>query len=1198
VQKTFQVRSQFNRQVACAFVLVAFVLAGPLTAQIKITASPTNNPRIPESVNQPPNNQPSSNPPPATNQQPPLAAPLVSQPNAPTSDAVQSRIQSLQSNTDMDPTLKASLTAIYEAVLVELRAKAESERVANELAASAEAAPTATQEAKRRKESPPTNKDIPSKEELVGYSIEDLQTLLQSVQSSLQTISDNRARVETAITTRENRRKEIPRLSAEDKELLRKLTDELAAPPTTEIEPLMREAQGLLLQARRDAVQERIRKMEAEQRAYDAEAELLPLRKEWFQVEEKFLQGQLKDINDELKKRREILITNEKLKVEKIATTTPSELQPTAQRIVKRANDWLELAKSNSAIQIEIESTKARLALWNERFKIMSERIKPQNGDEVGGFNSLVGLMLRRQRSELPDISKLTNQLHDYQERMQQTETLILELDDWKAQLAAQRQDVTLSDGMSGEEQMPLPQSGNLRENYEKLIDTETELISNFRVDATNFFENLFMVAEAKQQTINLVKNYRAFVDQHVLWIRSSERLDKGELKQAWPALQWLCQFSNWKKIYDALIIDSLQHPWWPSIAGILWIALVLNLKKLRRTVLTCSEQVSRSSMMSFLPTFETTLISFALALPVPVLLLYIGWRLELTAQQTSFEQAVSIGLLTAARYFYPLEVLRQICRRNGLAEAHFGWSDKVTRVLRQDLRWLIDVGSTLVGIVAAMAHAPDEKWDSSLGRVCFAVLMLVCSIFLFRVFRPNTGVFSNHLNKYQGGWADRLRFIWYFGLALAPLSLLILALLGYYYTSQKLAMHFHTSVMTLVGLLLLHHFLMRWFTLSRRKLIVAQAKQRLDEAQKRDPSITSTTIFEPQVDLAESNAQTKRLITSAIVLIGLVGILFIWSGVMPAIGVLNTIKLWSVAGETPDKPIPITLANVLLAIPILTMMVVAARNLPGLLEIALLQHLPLENAVRYAIATLSRYAILLLGIAMTFNSLGVRWSSIQWLVAALGVGLGFGLQEIFANFVSGLILLFEQPIRVGDIITLGDVTGSVSRIRMRATTITNWDRQELIIPNKDLVTGRLLNWTLTDTTNRVKLTIGVAYGSNTDRACSLMTEICTQHPNVLSDPPPSAFFEDFAESTLQLTVRLFLGNLEQRLQTRHEIVTEIDRRFREEGIEIAFPQRDLRIRSWPPSIAGTDLTPTQSASKSSVPPVTSEVKTSLDLGS
>ena len=181
---------------------------------------------------------------------------------------------------------------------------------------------------------------------------------------------------------------------------------------------------------------------------------------------------------------------------------------------------------------------------------------------------------------------------------------------------------------------------------------------------------------------------------------------------------------------------------------------------------------------------------------------------------------------------------------------------------------------------------------------------------------------------------------------------------------------------------------------------------------------------------------------------------------------------------------------------------------------------------------------------------------------------MGFGLQEIFANFVSGLILLFEQPIRVGDVITIGDTTGSVSRIRMRATTITNWDRQELIIPNKDLITGRLLNWTLSDSTNRVVITVGVGYNSDVDIACRLITEICESHPNVLKEPPPTAHFDTFGESTIDIKIRLFLANLESRIQTRHELQTQIHRRFAQAGIDIAFPQRDLHIRSLPKSVA------------------------------
>ncbi len=223
---------------------------------------------------------------------------------------------------------------------------------------------------------------------------------------------------------------------------------------------------------------------------------------------------------------------------------------------------------------------------------------------------------------------------------------------------------------------------------------------------------------------------------------------------------------------------------------------------------------------------------------------------------------------------------------------------------------------------------------------------------------------------------------------------------------------------------------------------------------------------------------------------------------------------------------------------------------------------------MRYAITTLSRYTIVFVGILLLFNTIGLRWSSIQWLVAALGVGLGFGLQEIFANFVSGLILLFEQPIRVGDVITLDGTTGAVSKIRMRATTIVNWDRQELIIPNKDLITGKLLNWTLSDTTNRIVVTVGVAYGSDTELACSTILKICKEHPNIMTDPMPVVSFDSFEESKLQITLRAFLANLDIRLQTLHELNTRIHLAFNAAGIVMAFPQRDLHLRSISPQVS------------------------------
>jgi potassium efflux system protein len=333
----------------------------------------------------------------------------------------------------------------------------------------------------------------------------------------------------------------------------------------------------------------------------------------------------------------------------------------------------------------------------------------------------------------------------------------------------------------------------------------------------------------------------------------------------------------------------------------------------------------------------------------------------------------------------------------------------------------------------------------------------------------------------------------------------------------------------------------------------------RLTEAQKRDVQSAGQMLQNlPQIDVAEINAQTMRLLSSVVLLAALGSIAFIWSGVLPAVGVLDSVKLWEVAGTTPDKNIPITLANLLIAIPTILMTIVAARNLPALLEIAILQHLPIENAVRYAIATLLTYLIAFIGIVTTFNSLGVRWGSIQWLVAALGVGLGFGLQEIFANFISGLILLFEQPIRVGDVITMGDTTGSVSRIRMRATTITNWDRQELIIPNKDLITGRLLNWTLSDATNRLTLRVQVAFGTDVDQACRILLDLCHAHPEIMKDPEPTAVLEDIQPDGLLLVTRVFLLTLDHRMQIRHQLLAEIQEAFDRAQIKISHPVREI----------------------------------------
>jgi potassium-dependent mechanosensitive channel len=257
-----------------------------------------------------------------------------------------------------------------------------------------------------------------------------------------------------------------------------------------------------------------------------------------------------------------------------------------------------------------------------------------------------------------------------------------------------------------------------------------------------------------------------------------------------------------------------------------------------------------------------------------------------------------------------------------------------------------------------------------------------------------------------------------------------------------------------------------------------------------------------------------------------------------------------------------VTLADVGLALLLLVATLATFKNLPGLIEILILQRLPLDAGSRYAMTTVLRYMIVILGLLAASTSIGFSWSSIQWLAAALTFGLAFGLQEIFANFISGLIILAERPIRIGDTVTIGQISGTVTRIRMRATTITDWDRKELIIPNKTFITSDVINWTLSDTTLRLRIPVGVGYGEDIDLAERVLIEVAAGNKNVMSEPKPHVLFNGFGDSTLNFELRCFLPHIEHMISVRHDLHMRITKRFRQEGIEIAFPQRDLHIRS------------------------------------
>jgi potassium efflux system protein len=226
-----------------------------------------------------------------------------------------------------------------------------------------------------------------------------------------------------------------------------------------------------------------------------------------------------------------------------------------------------------------------------------------------------------------------------------------------------------------------------------------------------------------------------------------------------------------------------------------------------------------------------------------------------------------------------------------------------------------------------------------------------------------------------------------------------------------------------------------------------------------------------------------------------------------------------------------------------------------------------LERGVRHSIARLVHDVMIFVGFLFALFVLGFRITELTIMLSALGVGIGFGLQAIVNNFVSGLILLFERPVRVDDTIELGGQWAVIKKIGLRATTVQTFDQADLIVPNADLVTNQVTNWTLTNRQVRLTIPVGVAYGSDVSRVMDTLKACADTNSKVVKTPKPQVLFLGFGESSLDFELRVFVRDADDRIQVKSELHQEIDRRFREANIEIAFPQRDLHIRSIDDSI-------------------------------
>lgn len=539
-------------------------------------------------------------------------------------------------------------------------------------------------------------------------------------------------------------------------------------------------------------------------------------------------------------------------------------------------------------------------------------------------------------------------------------------------------------------------------------------------------------------------------------------------------------------------------------------------------------------------------------ALPISLLILFLGTLLSNSS--SGGIPALGPALTALAFSLFVVLFLRRVLRSSQIAKLHFGWTSEQRYTLSTFLShfaWVLLPTSFVLAIAEQQTVALA---DDMLG----VLVMLAAGVGIAVLFSRLLGRLPK-LYQSQG-----LHWLLTLVLVLLPLALVALTAFGYYYTALQLTGRFLATFYVLTGWVIAEVVVMRGVELSTARLQLQRDREAREAAmlsQTASPD-GQTIVIEPEVKAEIQKVRLQTLRLARFLLLAVFGglLYWVWADLFTAFGYLDGLVLWEYGDA--DSPTPMSVADLASALFIVGITLFLAANLPGLLEMLVLSRLALQQGSAYAITTLMNYVITSIGLVLALSSLGVSWDKLQWLVAALSVGLGFGLQEIFANFVSGLIILFERPIRIGDVVTLGNLSGRVRKIHIRATTITDFDRKDIIVPNKTFVTEQLVNWSLTDTVTRVIVKVGIAYGSDLEKARNILLKAAQINERVLKEPTPQVLFLNFGDSTLDHELRIHVRELGDRNPAIDEINRYIDREFNKAGIEIAFQQVDIRLRN------------------------------------
>ena len=839
------------------------------------------------------------------------------------------------------------------------------------------------------------------------------------------------------------------------------------------------------------------------------------------------------------------------------------QVQQQSQSAVKNNYIQKELERNAQLSQFLLEQTEKTNTLTQDELRMRSvldslTQTQRTIDEQISALQGTLVLsrIIQQQKQKLPtnlNIQGLSKQIADLRVQifdMTQRRNELYDLEAYLAKVQAEQNQT-----FTAEEKAQLTN-----------LLTERRKIASDVIKSLNNQLNLAISLELTQQQITqLSDQIQAKLDQQSFWVKSNNPINLAWFKQLPMSLGEQFEGIS-KKLGFPKNFDNLPYLLMFVAILVLIGGIIFRFKTLiKQRLATINSEINTLRSDSQWHTPMALLLTAIIALPSTLWFLAVCQLLGFffVRNPAEFWQ----WSLSMAAYWWFFSFVLALLRPNGISVRHFGFSQDEAEKLRAVTKRII------VAVVLLLNTSVfSNVMDSGLANDVLGELnTMVALIFCIAIIAPRFRRASKTLGQTNRDHRDELVLkIVRILLQLVPVGLIVLVALGYYYTALNLINHMINTYIAWVIWSLVRYTLYRAITVSSRRLayrrVQEKRQQKATKANDGSSAEDIVVVSEQEEGMAINQVRNQLLrFADLFIWTALFAIFYyVWSDLVTVASYLRDITLWQQTTTTEAGVVTesISLFNLLVALVIIGITYILVRNLPGILEVLIFSRVKLSQGTPYTINTLLTYLLVAIGGAWAFATLGMSWSKLQWLFAALSVGLGFGMQEIFANFVSGIILLFERPIRVGDTVTINDVTGTVAKIRIRAITIIDPDRKEVIVPNKSFVTGQVTNWALSNTITRLVISVGVAYGSDLDLVKRLLLQAAAEQANVMKEPEPSALFVSFGASTLDHELRVYVSQLSERNNTIDALNRRINELFAENNIEIAFNQLDVFIKN------------------------------------